>query len=63
MFAMSKICMFTLQQILFSESTSKDAHYKKWISTEDLKEIRESVLDSGVEVEALENQLPCLVVK
>ena len=38
-------------------------HYKKWISTEDLKNIRESVLVPGVEVEALEYQFPCLVVK
>ena len=38
-------------------------HYKKWISTEDLKDIRESVLGSGVDVEALEYQFPCLVVK
>ena len=34
-----------------------------WISTEDLKDIRESVLGSGVDVEALEYQFPCLVVK
>ena len=40
-----------------------ETHYQKWISTEDLKDIRESVLGSGVDVEALEYQFPCLVVK
>ena len=38
-------------------------HYRKWISTKDLKDIRESVLGSGVNAEALESQFPCLAVR
>lgn len=38
------------------------SNFKKWISAKELKNIRDIVIGSGVDAEALESKFPCLAV-